>query len=152
MNRAVRRLSVAPLAVLIALGGSLLGAGVADATACPYRYTCTWDGFNYQGDGYTGRYLKFQWYIPDYRNFVYAGTSTSGNDTASSISNNGATSVVYAFKDLNCSGYSFTLGPGAGDGNLSDNAGNITLGGYYGFNNSLTSAACSAQLTNCQRA
>ncbi len=152
MPRSAWRLSAALVVALSALGGSVLGAGPASATACPSSYTCTWDGFHYQGNGNTGHYIKFQRYIPDLRSFAYAGTSTSGNDTASSISNNGVSQPSYAFKDLNCNGYGFGLPRGTGDGNLSDSSGRVPLGASLGFNNSITSAAFSGYVNACRNA
>ena len=150
MNNALKRAVTVAVTAVIAVAGMVAGSGAASATACPSTYTCTWDGFNYQGNGDVNQYIKFGKFIPDYRNFSYAGTGTIGDDTASSISNMGTTSTSYAFKDLSCTGYSFSLLKGTGDGNLSDDAGNVALGNYYGFNNSITSATYNNYSSSCR--
>ncbi|MGW6132364.1 peptidase inhibitor family I36 protein [Cellulomonas sp. NPDC055163] len=149
MKRTFNRVVAIAATTLVAVAAAVAGAGAASATACPSSYTCTWDGYNYQGNGNTAEYFGFKRYVPDYRSFTYAISGTNTNDSASSISNNGVTSTMYAFIHLNCTGYSFGLPKNTGDGNLSDDVGNVTGASLYGFNNGLTSASFDSYLGSC---
>lgn|GEM_PF-4055576 len=104
-----------------------------------------WADPDYRTSGNTLWNIPFEWYIPDMRSHAYPGTGKSGDDSASSVSNTGNLETAFFFKDLRCTGYSFLIAKGTGDGNLSDSAG-LAPGG---FDDSITSARFASFISAC---
>lgn len=126
------RFALGAAAVLAACGGMVAIAAPASAAPayCPAGYSCTWGDTGYYTSGNSAANVKFQQYIPDYAGWNYAGTSVPGNETASSIWNNGNTEAAYFYKNPNKGGASFRLSNGTGDPNMHDSVGAVP-GGYH---------------------
>jgi hypothetical protein len=136
MHRFARKLLTTAATAALVLTGAAFAAGPAAATDCAVGRTCLWADPNYATSGHTLWSISFEQYIPDLRLHHFPGTGQNGNDSVTSVSNQGRLETVLLYQDLHCSGYSFVLAKGTGDGNLSDSAGHAP-GGYDDF---LTSA------------
>lgn len=119
----VRRL-LGTLVALVALAStSLMTAGAAQAAwdACPKGWACIWGDADYETKKLGNALLKFQYSYENFGRGTYPGTSINGNDTASSVVNNGRVSNAHFYYHNNCDGYVFTLQPGGErDPNLSN--------------------------------
>jgi hypothetical protein len=119
-------------AVGAALSLGLVAASVAPANAaaanCPSGASCIWADTGWKTAGKDGALIPFQQYIPDYSNSAhkYVGTTTSGNDTASSIKNNGKWERVRFHEHARHGGSYIQLNPGQSDGNMHDAVGAVT--------------------------
>lgn len=130
-------LAASLLAVAAVAGIATVGAAPANAATsnCASGAACFWEDSNYVTNGQGDALLGFQNYFANFGTKNYLKTSLSGNDSASSVYNNGNVSTVRFYQDINYSGYSFTLSIKTGDGNLGNDNGNAGAG----FNDRLSS-------------
>ena len=114
-----------------ALSLGLVATGVAPANAaaanCPLGASCIWADTMWKTSGKDGALISFQRYIPDYMNVShkYVGTNISGNDTASSVKNNGTSEAVRFYEHAMKGGAMIQLPRGASDGNIHDAIGDV---------------------------
>jgi hypothetical protein len=130
-------LSASVLAAAAITGVALVAAGPANAATsnCASGAACIWKDSNYETGNNGAAVIGFQSYEANYGTVTYAQTSTTGNDNASSVYNNGNVDQARFYTDANYSGYYFTLNIKTGDGNLGNSDGNAGPG----FNDALSS-------------
>ena len=128
-----------------ALATTLLVAGVVGVTAapanagtrednCPSGATCTWGDRYYLTSGKASARIYFYQYVSNYSGLGYPGTSVSGNDTATSIFNNGRAEISYLYKNAGRNSLVLTLARGAGYDQLNAQApvaNDVISSGYY---------------------
>jgi hypothetical protein len=124
-----RRRRLIPWAVGAALAVAASAGIAAPANAavsdCPSGYTCIWRDSTYVTNGSGTALVKFQYYIPDYSTWSYAGTSINAGGNAISVYNNGNTDATRLYSSINKGGYYFQLAIKTGDGNISNSSGYI---------------------------
>ncbi|WP_345761951.1 peptidase inhibitor family I36 protein [Diaminobutyricibacter sp. McL0608] len=119
-------------AIGAALSLGLIATGVAPASAaaanCPSGAACIWGDTLWKTSGKDGALISFQRYIPDYSevSHKYVGTTIRGNDTASSVKNNGNWERVRFHEHARHGGAYIQLKPGQSDGNMHDAIGDVT--------------------------
>lgn len=77
---------------------------------------------------------KFKQYVLNYSGLAYPGTSVTGNDTATSIFNNGVSETSYLYKNAGRGSLVLTLPRGVGYDQLnaqSPSANDVISSGYY---------------------
>ena len=118
-------------AIGAALSLGLIATGVAPANAaaanCPSGAACIWGDTLWKTSGKDGALISFQRYIPDYSevSHKYVGTTIGGNDTASSVKNNGNSEAVRFYEHAKKGGSVIQLPRGASDGNIHDAIGDV---------------------------
>jgi hypothetical protein len=134
-------------AVFMAVGASwMVVTPAANATDCPSGHSCFWRDTGYVTDGITSRRIKFEFYIPNFGNWVYPNTNSSGANSASSVSNEGNFERSYWYTGTSCSTFAFSLGVNRGDGDLTNSTGEVETSAY---NNQLESGAFDSSRGSC---
>jgi Peptidase inhibitor family I36 len=123
------RKALTTTAVTVAVAGAgLVAASPAQAAGpsnCPSGYVC-----NYRDINYSVYMTPFQYNIPKYGSY-------NMHDNVSGVWNNGRSNSARIYVDENYLGKNFLIPRGAGDGNLTDILGVVTV---PGFNDSIDSA------------
>lgn len=124
----IRKALVATAIVAGAVGASVVAAAPAQAAGpsnCALGYFC-----NYKDQLYSTQMKSFEYNIPFYSDWGM-------HDNISSVWNNGRTSNARIYIDYNFGGSNVLIPRGAGDGNMTDTAGTVTV---LGFNDAIDSA------------
>lgn len=135
------RVAVVAIAALALLGVSSIPAG---ANNCPAGRACIWSGQNYLTHSNPNGYLVFANFVSNYGIYTYPGTTVSGANSATSVSNK-TTQTAYFFKNTGCTGSSVSLASYTGDGNLANSTGHAPPG----FGDQIESGARSGALSSC---
>lgn len=100
------------------------GAASAGYADCPSGKACIWGDANYATSGIGTAHLSFFYSYKYFYLGTYAGTAINGNNTATSVTNNGNLENADFYRDDACAYYLFTLQPGGErDPNLGTNPG-----------------------------
>ena len=130
---------IACAALVMAAGGlaSTTAPAFAGTADCPSGHLCTWGDADFQTSSKGAALVKFQYYIPDYGSWTYAGTNLSGANSASSIYNHGTSETAYMYANTNKSGLLFSIPKGNTNNNLwwqGNQNDNIESGYFASFN------------------
>lgn len=80
----------------------------AASDPCPLGYTCLYENKNFGGYSF-----RFQWYVPDLRQFGdFGGWNDTWDNKASSVYNHGRESTVYLYEHIKKGGTRKTLAKG----------------------------------------
>ena len=130
MKRWGKMITGAAMVIGITAGGTLLAAPANAATSdCPSGAACIWGDTMYKTAGNGWAEVGFNYNIPNYSGYTYDGIR-SAYSTASSVYNNGRTSMARFYVGVNYTGPSFTLARQMGDGYLLDTSGAVTQLGF----------------------
>jgi len=132
-SKGARRAALALIAT-IAAGAGVVASGapaIAATSNCPSKYLCIWKDTSYKTDGKDSALVKFQYYIPNYGQYKYEGTSLSAANSATSIYNHGATETAYMYANTNKGGFLFSIPKGNTNSWLVGGGGDNIESGYY---------------------
>ncbi|MDQ3951737.1 MAG: hypothetical protein M3279_02055 [Actinomycetota bacterium] len=141
----LRRRVMGVAAAVIAVGSIVVVVPPASATNCASGKSCFWRDIGYQTGGDTSSRISFEFYIPNFGSWTYPGTSSSGANSASSVSNEGNFERSYWYGQTSCNDFAFSLGVNTGDGDLTDSSGHAP----GGWNNQLESGAFYSYRSSC---
>jgi len=109
--------AIATAALVVASAG---GASAAWDT-CPTGKSCFWGDPEYVTLNMGSAHLWFEYYLHDFSDFNYPGTTINGTNSASSVTNNGTMARTQYFAGMGYTYPVFTLRPGGErDPNLSN--------------------------------
>lgn len=123
--------------------GTLLGGVAVAAPAhaaksnCPSGYTCTWGDSDFKTAGIDSALVKFQFYIPNYGTWNYAGTGLNAANSANSIYNHGVSETSSLYSGTSKTGFLFSIPIGNSNSNLwwqGAQNDNIESGYYASYN------------------
>lgn len=114
-------------------------AGYAD---CIGGYACTWGDAQYSTNGYGAGLLKFYYNYSNFNGAYYSSTTTSANDSASSVVNAGTSSTVNYYFDANYSQRAFSVRKGERDPDLSSGIYDALTGVTVTGVNDVVSSGC----------
>lgn len=108
--------------LLLAVTASTVGLASAGnaAASCTDDYGCVWRDADFETGGYQARWHRVHYYDADFANNDYASTSSSADNSASSIHNNDNSSSLFVFQLKSCDGYSFSKKPNTTDANFAN--------------------------------
>ncbi len=137
---------IAVMIAAIAVGSMVVVvAPTASATDCAAGDSCFWRDIGYDTGGCTSCRISFAGKKENFGNSTYPGTTSSGANSASSVSNEGLYERSYWYGQTSCTDPAFSLAINTGDGDLTNSTGHAP----GGWNNQLESGAFDSYRASC---